>query len=298
MNNTVGHQFPKILYLMGTGRSGTTILEILLSNNPGIFGSGEITYIFKDGFLNNEICSCGNHALDCSFWKNVYQRCNWKRTELTSINSLFREIEWHTGFPKLFLNLIPPKKMSRYRDLNQKLFEAVQTASGQNIIIDSSKYAGRGLALSSLFPEKVKILCLTRSPRGLLQAFQKEAAEEQKPKGLIATFLYDTYVLFCCRLVAIRTRQKICHIRYDDLMDDYVGVLYKIKNRLGLNFSAVQEKIEYHNLLDVGHIVTGNRLRKKGKVKFKPEQTAKSLIGFPEKIVVLIMNCVHFLLGF
>ena len=37
-----------LLYIMGTGRSATTILEIILTNNPKITGVGEVTHIFRD----------------------------------------------------------------------------------------------------------------------------------------------------------------------------------------------------------------------------------------------------------
>ena len=45
------NSIPDILYIMGPGRSGTTVLHILLANNPGFFGMGEITHVFRDAFL-------------------------------------------------------------------------------------------------------------------------------------------------------------------------------------------------------------------------------------------------------
>ena len=294
----VEENIPEIIYLMGTGRSGTTILEVLLVNNPGIFGIGEASYIFKDGFLANEECSCGDSALRCSFWKRVYQKLNLPNSELLTISNLIKEIEWHSGFPKLFMNFVSPPKMSYYRDVIQRLFEAIKEVSGQNIVVDSSKYAGRDFALSRIFPGKVKTICVTRSPYGLLKAFQKKDAGEQKPKSLLATLIYDTYVLLCCRLVSFRTKNRICHIRYDDLIVDYVGTLKKIEEGLSLDLSAVKEKIKRQDFLEVGHIVTGNRLRKKGRVRFEPRREGRDLKDFSEKITVMIMNCIHFLLGF
>ena len=294
----VEEKIPEIIYLMGTGRSGTTILEVLLVNNPGIFGIGEASYIFKDGFLANEECSCGDSALRCSFWKKVYQKLNLPNSELLTISNLIKEIEWHSGFPKLFTNFVSPKKMSDYHGVIQRFFEAIKEASGQNIVVDSSKYAGRALALSRIFPGKVKIICVTRSPYGLLKAFQKNDAGEQKPKSLLATLIYDTYVLLCCRLVLLRTKNKTCHIRYDDLVVDYAGTLKKIEKGLSLDLSAVKDKIKRQDFLEVGHIVTGNRLRKKGSVRFEPRQKRTELKSFGEKITAMIMNCIHFLLGF
>ena len=40
---------------MGTARSGTTILEILLSYGRNTFGAGEITALIQDGFIENKL---------------------------------------------------------------------------------------------------------------------------------------------------------------------------------------------------------------------------------------------------
>src|SRR5687767_4385545 len=50
---------PEILYVMGTGRSGTTILEVLLTNEEGITSTGEVKHIFRDAFVRDLQCACG-----------------------------------------------------------------------------------------------------------------------------------------------------------------------------------------------------------------------------------------------
>jgi len=69
---------PDIIYIMGTGRSGTTILEVLLTNNARIVGAGELKHIFRDGFLANRQCSCGHATLDCAMWSAVLRAAQWQ----------------------------------------------------------------------------------------------------------------------------------------------------------------------------------------------------------------------------
>ena len=53
---------------------------------------------------------------------------------------------------------------------------------------------------------------------------------------------------------------------------------------------AVKEKILQNESLKVGHIITGNRLRKKGKVKFSPKVKTYRPNGFSEYIAALSMG--------
>ena len=67
----VGRDAPRLIYVMGTARSGTTILEILLGNNPGIANLGEVSHIFAHGFIRNDDCACGHPARECPVWGEV-----------------------------------------------------------------------------------------------------------------------------------------------------------------------------------------------------------------------------------
>lgn len=296
--SSVDDSIPEIIYIMGTGRSGTTILEVLLSNNPGICGVGEVNYIFEHCLRNNVTCSCGKPSLECMFWKRINQRCNWAKSKLQLIIDVFRSIEWHTNFPLIYLNLVPKKKMRLYSDVNRRLFHAIQSISGQMVIVDSSKYAGRALALSRIFSSRLRVLCVTRSPQGLLKAFQNKNTQEQKPKSLMGTLAYYVYVLICCRLVANRIGQNAYQIRYDDLVADPMGTLKSIENWSGLDLSEARAKISRGDLFEIGHIVTGNRLRRKWKVRFQPDLGHRPISGFCERAVFSIMNLACLILRF
>jgi hypothetical protein len=289
---------PEVIYIMGTARSGTTILEVLLKSNQDVFGVGEATYIFKDCFRDNVVCGCKKYSLKCSFWGKVQQNFDWKQYKLSEIIDLFRNIEWHHNFFLLFLNLVPKRKMRLYKEFNLRLFNAIQATSGKKIIIDSSKYAGRALALSNIFPGKIKVLCMTRSPRGLLKAFQNKDTREQEPKSLLGTLLYYFYVLLSCRLVSLRTGGGLFQIKYDDLASRPAATLKAIENWSGLDLSQAKAMIDQDEFFEIGHIVTGNRLRLKGKIRFQPSLRIQSASGYSEKATLWIMNLVRLILRF
>ena len=289
---------PDILYIMGTGRSGTTILEILLSNSEGLSGVGEITHIFRDGFINDVVCSCGQHVSNCEMWLHVKNGCEWPEENYQDIDELFAKIAWHSHFPVVLLGLIGEKDKKRYRDINGCLFKKFSEISGASVIVDSSKYAGRGLQLARMFPDRVKVICLTRAPAGLVSAFGKSDADEQKPKSLISTFLYYVYTMTCFRIVKTLLGKRVLHVRYEELNSEPTQTLERIEGWCGHSLSRSREYVSENQLLDVGHIVTGNRLRKQGRVRFMPSQKTAKKEGVVAIFVVSIMNMYRLLLGF
>jgi len=289
---------PEIIYIMGTARSGTTILEILLSNNPGIVGCGELTYIFRDGFTGKEICSCGKKACECEFWQAVKNICSWEEEDILRFARLFYSMDWHHNFPAVALKIVSPNKLRQYIDVNRSLFQAIHQASGVRVIVDSSKYAARALLLNRAFPDKVKVLCMTRSPAGLIRSFQKKDAEEQKPKSIVNIIAYYIYVLLCLRVVAWSLGPKMLKITYEELATNPQETLLKIEKWCGYDLSSVRNKIRSNEWLNVGHIVTGNRLRKKGRIQFQPEIGSIKLLGRTNLFAMRIMDLVRVVLRF
>jgi hypothetical protein len=145
----------------------------------------------------------------------------------------------------------------------------------------------------------VKVLCITRSAGGIIRAFQKKNDAEQRPKGLFAVAAYYLYVLWCMQAVKARLKERCYAIRFEDLNRDPVAVLGGIEAWSGYSFAATKSRIEKGELFDVGHIVTGNRLRKAGRVKFEPsaEKTSQQRT-FGEKWLAPVLERYRKFMGF
>ena len=211
--SSINPDLPKVIYIMGTARSGSTILEILLSKGKGVFGAGELTSLIQDGFIENKPCSCDSSCADCNIWGKVSEHLQIDKQELEEWAVLQKEIDWHDGFLKQLFCMIPRKDMLRYRELNTRMLMAIQTVTGCHLVLDSSKYAGRALALSKVWKSNLKVICLTRSPAGLMASFQKPNKDEQCPKGTIATMIYYCVMLTLLRVVSVSLRDKVFYLR-------------------------------------------------------------------------------------
>lgn len=267
---SASREMPQILYIMGTGRSGTTILEILLASSPELSGVGEVKYIFRDAFIRDEECGCGAPGRNCTLWGEVARSAGWQPAEWSALGAITDSLESHARFPLAWLGIANRMRLDQYKRANEALFAEVARLRACRSIVDSSKHAGRALLLARLFPEKVRVLCMTRSAEGIIAAFQKKNQGEQRPKRPLAVAAYYLYVLGCMRLVRARLKDRCFVIRFEDLTRDPVGVLEAIECWSGLSFALARQKVTRGEPFEVGHIVTGNRIRKKGTVRFEP----------------------------
>lgn len=290
--------FPDVLYIMGTGRSGTTILEILLANNEGFAGVGEVKHIFRDGFIADHQCSCGRSTRTCELWSSVRRSTKWTQDDVEHLASTVTKLESHQHFPLTWAGFGSRKAEQEYSAAARDLFRSVGQARGCKVVVDSSKFAGRALLLAKAFPERIKVLCITRSAEGLIKAFAKQNETEQKPKGPLAASAYYLYVLLCMRLVKARLGKRCFAIRFEDLNRDPQAVFAAIERWSGYSLRTTRARIEAREVFEVGHIVTGNRLRKKGRVKFEPSVGASRADTVLGKILAPVLEAYRRVLGF
>ena len=280
---------------MGTGRSGSTILEILVGNTPGVHQAGELTHIFRDGVLRERQCSCGRAVSSCSIWAPVLGGFHTDRNAAEQCQRLHESIETHSRFPVTLLCLNRKATLRRYRESNARLLCRLAESSGCSVVVDSSKYAGRALALSRAFPGKIYVLALSRSPAGLIRSFSKPQKDEQLPKKLAGVLLYDAWVTLCARITAYVLGHAVLRIKYEDLLNDPSTVLSLIQEWSRIDLTESRRKIASSEPLKVGHLVTANRLRRQREVKLRPAQEG-ALTTVTQRLVARVLRAWRFLL--
>ena len=280
----------KVLYIMGTARSGTTILEIMLSNNAGVVGGGELTHFFSDGLIKKNRCSCGNEVANCPQWGSVVEMLCKKTSHVSQAAENISRVDRHLGLIRGFAKAFSRKQTYQYIATNEVLIESL--GGKKSWVIDSSKYAARALALRDCPETDVYVICLTRSPRGLARAFTKNNKLEQKRKSPLSLLLYYAVVSISLQVASVRLRERVMKLTYERLCRDPDAVLMDIEKWCGLCTHEVREKIANKAYLCVGHIVTGNRLRKERRILFAPDTPAGGELSWTMKIVVTLMMAI------
>jgi hypothetical protein len=275
---------------MGTARSGSTILEILLANGRHVFGAGELTNLIEDGFIEDKLCSCRHPASECEIWSKVKKGMRLNNKEFHEWAYLQKHVDWHDGFLRQMSGRVSGDDSQLYKTLNQRLLNVIKQVTDCEYVVDSSKYAGRALALHRIVNADISVICLTRSPAGLMASFQKPNKDEQRPKSPMGAFIYYLITLAILRVACWRLGKHVLQLRYEDFLSDPAGTLESIETWQGLDLSEIKKNIEENAPFEVGHIVTGNRLRKKGKVFFQAGKVKEQLKNTKNRILVSIMH--------
>jgi hypothetical protein len=80
----------RVGYIGGTGRSGSTLLELILGSLPGFVAVGELYAIWSEGVVLNHRCGCGEPFGACPFWTAVGERAfgGWKTLDAEALARL------------------------------------------------------------------------------------------------------------------------------------------------------------------------------------------------------------------
>jgi len=172
----------EIIYIAGNGRSGSTILAMLLGLDASRFCAGELTFITRAG-ISKESCSCGATIGECETWRSIM--ASWagsRQISLARYSELRRIFEPNKRLPKLLLNLLwPSKDFLDYCEATRSLFDAIGVTTGAKVVIDSSKSAARIIVLRRI--AKLGLIHLCRDFKGVANSFLR-ASPKNVERGI------------------------------------------------------------------------------------------------------------------
>ncbi len=297
---------PSVIYVIGYGRSGSTILDIILGQHPDIFSAGELRNMTTRAWQNNEYCSCGSTLQSCPFWSEVMdlwlsdvgQNGLYEYTRLQSQESFFQplpEIQFRFGAQK--------ESWQTYLSMTEALLAAIKKVSGKTYISDSSKLPGRALAMFGQMDQQSRIIHLVRDGRGVAWSLRRSYAKDVrqgierslKGKSVLRTGLVWMATNLASERVCRRTgKGREIRLRYEDLVTNPAASLQRVGDSLDLDFNTVIERIDGGEDLDPGHVVAGNRLRMSNQVKLRPDMGWKTSLS-PRDLRAFQLMCGWFL---
>lgn len=166
-----------VIYVAGSGRSGTTVLDRVLGTLEGVTSFNELYCLLTDGVVNNDNCACGARFNDCGFWREAIARSIDGPTHMARVRDLYERIDHMHVFPKIYTGLMGGKlraEVDEYRDWLERLYVALADLAGTRILVDSSKVPTRALLLSRIPGIRVHVVHVVRDVRAVAYAWQKE----------------------------------------------------------------------------------------------------------------------------
>lgn len=227
----------KVLYLLGKGRAGGTLLNNLLGQIPGMAAPGEMSRLWTWGLTEGWKCGCGLSVRGCPFWKDVIDELGVRDQDVPDIVAAQNEImRWKT-----VSRLLRTKRtglgtwpaLDSYVELQARLYRAVAKVANVDVIVDSTRWPTAPLALGLVPGTDVYVVHLIRDPRAVIYSWRRRKLLVDRPGNPeMQTFgPYYTMTSWWARTlladVVMRRRDpsRRRSLRYEDLMaNPKVGV--------------------------------------------------------------------------
>jgi hypothetical protein len=243
---------PKVIYVMGAGRSGSTILGVALGNCDGVFFGGEL----EEWTLRSGTAKFGGLERT-HFWRSVGAR-------VPDASDLFgvqvRECVERSS-AALRIDRWPARwrLRRRYREVAGQLFGAIADAAGATHVVDSSHFPLRARELQRVGAIELHLIFLVRNPQSVIESYvghiNRHAVLRRRLRILTKNLdLWLTHLLSV--FVFLRQpRERRLFLRHEDFISDPAGVLRVILER-----AQCDARLPDLSTLSTGLPLQGNRL--------------------------------------
>src|SRR5487761_22729 len=260
----------KLIFIGGYGRSGTTLLDLVLGQLPGVQSLGEVRGLLSETVLDlTSTCGCGADYQHCEFWRSVGELAfgGWDAPRLSVLHHAQSRADRWWRIPSYHSRLKRRTSMpSNYINWLRDVYRAAGEVAQASTLIDSSKGPAHGYLLQFLRQDfDIYTVHLIRDSRGAThswsrhpkfdQASQQYFEQRSLPRSSAEWLLVNA-------LVTSLNRWSPClRIRYEDFVVDPETTIAKIVKFAGLRTDgpslAGSRTIEMRE----NHLIAGNPIR-------------------------------------
>jgi hypothetical protein len=274
----------RVIYILGSGRSGSTVLDTVLGHHADVVGVGELGGLHRAVCVNNEYCACGRRGRECPFWVDVLTR--WERAvgparaaRYLALQRRFQRLG-PASWARLSAGRIAlTQSLGRYLQLTHELYRSIAATSGKRIVVDSSKNPLRAAALARIPELDLRLIHLVRDGRAVAWSVKKPLPKNEqagvhaalRPHPAWRTIGYWAVVNLLAEWVQRGRSDRSVRIRYEDFVSEPRLALGRIGACCGLEFGPVADDVLAGRPIPVGHTIAGNRLRMAGSVRLRPD---------------------------
>lgn len=230
--------------MVGSGRSGSTLLDILLGQIEGVFSTGELHSLWWAGILEGRRCGCGLAVTDCPVWRGVIARSSSDgshRSDALEVTRLQRSVPGPVG--AWFLARGRGRAsgdLDRYGRRLVETYRRIAETSGARVVVDSSKHPAVGALLPRLAGIRPYFVHLVRDPRGVAHSWRRRKPATDRYGTLEMERFYagasaGRWVLEqgAGRALCRANPNSSLELRYEDLARDPVSAVGRILALVG-----------------------------------------------------------------
>ncbi|MDY6991470.1 MAG: sulfotransferase [Pseudomonadota bacterium] len=286
-----------VLYIAGTGRNGSTLLERILNELPFFFTAGELGAASK--VLNkHRQCVCGEQYQNCSTWKNIVTDPDFEKIDKDSFSKI-RDKYWNNfNLLKIKLKKQYPIDFKNYLNDLETIYQVIYRHSGGKIITDSTCHTLYGHHLSLIPSIELYVVHLIRDPRGVVHSWDspkytsKGVLSAPRIKPLPSTFTWIKRNLILEFLFS-KKKYRYLKIHYEDFIEHPERTLREL-NRF-LNIELTENNLNFIKgktvELDVNHLSWGNlNSFEKGVIYLKQDDRWKNDMTLINRLIISLIT--------
>lgn len=265
---------PLVIYIAGSGRSGSTLLERALGAIPGFVNVGELIDVLRRTQASDERCGCGEAFSACAFWTGVGKRGfgGWDMPTARELGSLQAEFARQRRIPAMMLRSGRGgfgRRLERYQELYAGWYRAILDEAGGRVVVDASKWPAQALALAS---ERIdlRVVHLVRDPRGVAYSMSKQGVQRPQAadgQAMVSSGSATATVRWTATQTEVdllrRRGARVTRVRYEDLVQQPRETIEGLLSELGVDIEAgsLDHVEDGRIVLPSSHGVSGNPSR-------------------------------------
>ncbi|WP_308250298.1 sulfotransferase [Sphaerisporangium fuscum] len=260
----------RVVFIGGLGRSGTTLLERLLGEVPGVAPLGEVVHLWERGIGAGEPCGCGEPFTACAFWRRVGIRAfgGWSPGLADRVLTLRHRVDRTRHIPALAAHR-HKVGLSGYTRAYSRVYEAAAQVTSCRVVVDSSKHASLAFCLNTSPVVDLSVVHVVRDPRAVAYSWRRRVTRPENGRPMTRWRPFRTAVHWVVQNLAFellaRRGGTVIRVRYEDLMADPGAVLGTLLARLGLGGHAGGTALAFMRPgvaeLSMAHTCAGNPMR-------------------------------------
>lgn len=291
----------EIIYIAGYGRSGSTLLSVMLDSIPSVVAVGELAGLSKFSAAGAPICSCGEEYSRCEVWGAVLERVPGGRKGLAELGRIRRRME---GWNGRLIGWHRRRVREKYKRLTRGLFSAIVEVTAANVIVDASKSAfpsmWRGQRLGEVVHSDLFVIHLIRKPSQVMSSCRKGRnvdleRNRRGRSGLLGAGM--GLGGWCAANLAARSvrrsygPEQSTIVRFEDLVKSPLDELRRICVVANLGVSLRMMSGHDDAVFEVGHLVGANRMaRNNDTIQVRQERSLGDPAGYLEKAVASTLD--------
>lgn len=288
-----------VVYIMGHGYSGSTLLTFLLGTHPRIATIGELGIApLTKGRTQPEqyLCSCKAPIRECDFWQRVKAEMAGRGHDFDIWDAdlefrapgggvadvLLRAVQRGPVLETvrdIGLRVVPRARQEMHRVLSriESLIESVLKIKGSSTFLDSSKRPERAIFMRRIPSLDMRVIHLVRDGRAVSWSNMKNLglSPEEAARSWVADNTCAEHARRCF------PKDRWMTLRYEDLCAAPDAVLTKIHSFAGLPVTN-----GFHHFRNGDHHIIGNRMRLSSTSEIRIDESWKQALK-PEQMAVI-----------